>query len=103
MTKHSVIMLANPQMLVESDSQGGFVPTANSCTGFPFQFLARGGNGPPPEGGGHKGRDSVSQGGGMARDAVATYYSNIYQLDSSINISYCDKRLVLSCRNHNLI
>ena len=42
-------------------------------------------------------------GGEMARDAVTTYYSNIYQLDSSIDISYCDKRLVLSCRKHNLI
>ena len=53
--------------------------------------------------GGTQGGGFSLTGGGMARDAVATYYSNIYQLDSSIDISYCDKRLVLSCGKHNLI
>ena len=55
----------------------------------------------PPLRGGTQGGGFGLTGGGMARDAVATYYSNIYQLDSSIDISYCDKRLVLSCRKHN--
>ena len=68
-----------------------------------ISVFGEGGEWSPPLRGGTQGGGFGLTGGGMARDAVATYYSNIYQLDSSINISYCDKRLVLSCRNHNLI
>ena len=40
-------------------------------------FGEGGGNGPPLRGG-HKGGGFGLTGGGMARDAVATYNSNIY-------------------------
>ena len=33
----------------------------------------------------------------LTRDVVATYRSNRYQLESSGDINYCDKRSVFSC------
>ena len=44
--------------MVKVKDKGRLQKKTVNLAGFPFQFLARGGNGPPPEGGGHKGGDS---------------------------------------------
>ena len=54
--------------------------SGRSFTGFSFQISGRGGNGPPPQGGDSRG-GLGPEGGGMARDSVATnkLINNVYK------------------------